>query len=284
MALKPKFEAETSTENEGDIATAAPATTTTNNNNEKKSVNTQTATASIATENAAVQATTAIAVAQTRAVATEDAAAQARSFQKQFQAMRGAGDFSYGNYDVYKGSQGAVKQTGQGAKTLGRWTKVALLSWDDSFVVSPGSKDKTSDGFMAYSKDGVTIDMVVGDEQKSFEGKSVGEYVDYLRDTEGFDKASRRRYVNLGCYVLGADHAKAEIGETVQITLSESSIPTFSKYQEALINKAKCVAMGLPGASLPENPFMFFVIAEAASKGGNDWTKLRISATLPSDM
>ena len=70
-------------------------------------------------------------------------------------------------------------------------------------------------------------------------------------------------------------------GTVVQITLSESSIPSFSRYQSELNDTARCVAMGIPGFKLAENPFRFFIIREVTSAKGNTWTKLNIKGALP---
>ena len=39
--------------------------------------------------------------------------------------------------------------------------------------------------------------------------------------------------------------------------------------------------MGLPGFTVPEDPFTFYYLREAASKGNQNWTKLKIVAELP---
>lgn len=230
---------------------------------------------------AAETATTAIAVAQSSAVATANAAQRAKEFQKEVNAMRGACDFSFGNYEVYKANNGSIVQMGGSEVDLGRWAKLRLIGWDESFQMSPGNDDKSSKDFVAYSKDGKTVDSVIGEDQRSFVGKSVDEYVTYLRETEGFDKAKCRRFIDLAVALLGTDSGDGPIGTVIQLTLSESSIPAFSRYQQQLNDNARCVAMGLPGFTLPEDPFTFFAIRELASKNNNKWTKLKISSTLP---
>jgi hypothetical protein len=158
------------------------------------------------------------------------------------------------------------------------------MSWDDHVEISPGESGASTKGFVAYSKDGKTIDSVIGEEQKGWVGKPVSEYVAYLRDTEEFSSTKSRRFIDTACAVLGSDSGDGPIGEIVQITLSESSIGAFSSYQEKLIGKARAVAMNLPGFSLPEDPFTFYFIREVAQKGDNKWTKLRIESTLPAKL
>lgn len=243
------------------------------------------ATETPAAPDAAATASTAIAKASASAVTTAEAANKAKGFQKEVEAMKGAFDFSFGNFDAYKGNNGEIAQTGGGDDSFGRWVKVRMLGWDEHYEVSPGEKDSKSKEFVAYSKDGKTIDHIIGEEHREYVGKTVDEYVTYLRETEEFDGAGSRRFIDIACAVLGADEADAEgVGKVVQITLSQSSIPAFSKYQENLKTTARCVEMGLPGFSIPEDPFQFYFIREVAKKGDNSWTKLKIETTLPNKL
>lgn len=230
---------------------------------------------------AKVEATTAIAAAATSSVATlNDAANMAKKFKAEVAAMKGAADFSYGSHRVFKGDNGAITEMSGDKLSLGRWAQVRLLAWDTSFVVSPGEQGKDSGGFVAYSKDGVTIDSVSGEEQKAWVGKSVEDYVTYLQETEEFEKAGRREFIDCECAVLSCED-EPEFNEVIQITLSASSIPAFRKYQADLEANAKCVQMGLKGFKLPEDPFTFFFLREVASKNSNTWTKLKIVSSLP---
>ena len=231
---------------------------------------------------AAVETAVAIAKASSTAVgAINDAAARAKAFKKEVEEMKGASSFDYGNYDVFKGNNGEIAQTAGDQVSLGRWAKVRLLSWDEHHEISPGEKGASTKDFVAYSKDGKVVDSVIGEELQSWVGKQVGEYVEYLRTTEEFDKTKVRRFVDTACALLGTDSGDGPMGSVIQITLSESSIPAFAKYQQQLQDNARCVAMGLPGFALPDDPFTFFFIREVAKKGDNSWTKLKISANLP---
>ena len=228
----------------------------------------------------AVQASTAVST-----MSRDEIARQAKAFQAELNEMKGAADFTFGNYEVYKGSNGEISKTGSGdGVSLGRWAKVRLLSWDDHHEISPGAQDKNSKDFVAYSKEGHVVDHVIGEELKSWVGKSVEEYVNYLRTTEGFDKAGSKRFVDLSAALLGTDSGDGPVGTVIQITLSPSSIPSFTKYQQALKDQARCAAMGLPGFSVPEDPFSFFVIREVVSANGNKWTKLNFAAQLPAKL
>lgn len=261
------------------VTSSGPAET------EAHSTETDAAQASTAQAEAAasVKATVAVATAQatSTAVSLADAAARAKAFQREVQDMKGASDFAYGNYRVFKGNNGEIAETGGDQAVLGRWAKVRLLSWDDHFEISPGDKGASTKDFVAYSKDGKTVDSVIGEELKSWVGKSVAEYVDYLRVTEEFPKTKNRRFIDLAVALLSTDNGDGPIGKVIQVTLSESSIQAFSRYQQDLQDTARCVAMGLPGFQLPEDPFTFFLIREVAKKGDDKWTKLKIEANLP---
>ncbi len=229
---------------------------------------------------AAVSATTAIAKASVSSLTSNEAAQAAKQFRKEVDAMRGAADFSYGTHRVFKFDNGAIKEMAGDKLSLGRWAKVRLLAWQNTFQISPGVQGKDSGQFVAYSDDGKTIDHVIGEELKSWEGKSVDDYLTYLRDEEEFDKAAKREFIDTEVALLDCED-EPEFKEVIQITLSSSSIPAFKRYQSELESTAKCVAMGLPGYKLPEDPLTFYFLREVAAAKGNTWTKARISQTLP---
>lgn len=229
-------------------------------------------------------APTAPAPATSRAVTTTSKG-EASAFQKEVEAMKGAADFSYGNYPVYKGNNGEIVNINDNKDSLGRWVKVSMIAWDDHYEVSPGSQSEKSKEAVAYTKDGVTIDSVIGKERfGGWVGKNAMDYVNFLRDEEDFSEAGIRRFIDVACvvheYESGADIA----GEIIQITLSESSIPSFSAYQEKLKAKAKAVARGIPGVVVPEDPFTFYFLRELAEKGSNKWTKLKVLDKLPAKL
>jgi len=229
---------------------------------------------------AAVSATTAIAKAATSSLSTNDAAQAAKNFKKEIEAMRGAADFSYGSHRVLKADNGVIKELAGEKLVLGRWVKVRLLAWQNTFQVSPGEQGKDSGQYVAYSSDGKTIDYVIGEDYKSWIGKSVQDYLKFLKEDEEFEKAAVREFIDTECAVLGCED-EPDFHEVVQITLSSSSIPAFKRYQSDLEATAKCVVMGLPGYTLPPDALSFYFIREVAQKNSNTWTKLRVAASLP---
>lgn len=225
-------------------------------------------------------ASTAIAKAASTGLSTNEQVAAAKNFKREVEAMQGAADFSYGSHRVFKAKDGVIKETSGDKLVLGKWLKGRLLAWDRHFEISPGEEGKSSGEFVAYSLDGVTIDNVIGEEQKKFEGQPVQDYLKFLREEEEFDKASSREFIDLQVAAMGSDE-EPDFSGVIQITLSSSSIPSFKRFQSELEATAKCVAMALPGYKLPENPFDIYFIREAAEKGKNSWTKMRLSSTLP---
>ena len=232
---------------------------------------------------AVVESTTAIAKAATSSLTSNEAVNAAKNFKKEVEAMKGGADFSYGSHRVFKAKDGVIKESGGDKANLGRWVKGRLLAWDRHFEISPGEDGKDSGTFVAYSMDGITIDNVVGEEVKQWEGQPVEDYLKFLREEEEFDKASKREFIDTEVAVLGCED-EPEFHEVVQITLSSSSIPAFKRYQSDLESTAKCVAMGLPGYTLPVDPFALYFIRESAEKGKNSWTKLRLAASLPAKL
>lgn len=209
--------------------------------------------------------------------------AEASAFQKEVEAMKGAADFSYGNYPVFKGNNGEIMQTG--GDKLGRWVKVSMIAWDDHTEVSPGSKSEKSKEAVAYSNDGIVIDSVIGkDEYGSWVGKKVTDYVEFLKNDGDYPEASASRFVDIACVVHESDSEDKFNGEIIQITLTKSSIPSFQSYQEQLVGKAKAVARGIPGVKLPADPFTFYFLRDVTTKGDNTWTKLKVVSVLPAKL
>jgi hypothetical protein len=233
-------------------------------------------TAATSTQSAPAQATT-------KAV-TVSKRAEASAFAKEVEEMKGAADFAYGNYAVFKGNNGALVQTGDGGGNLGRWAKVSMIAWDDHFEISPGSKSEKSKDAVGYSKDGETVDSIIGSQYGNWVGKPVAEYVHFLQTDADYPDAKMGRFIDVACVVHEADSEDAFNGEIIQVTLSQSSIPSFSQYQEKLVMKAKAIARGIPGVVVPEDPFTFYFLRELASKNGNNWTKLKVLDKLPAKL
>lgn len=201
------------------------------------------------------------------------------SFKAEVEAMKGAIDFAYGNYPMFKASSGKLKCK-EPVASLGAWTRGNMIGWNDRVQVSPG-EGKSKD-LVAYSDDCATISKVIGEAGSGWIGRAVADYVQHLRVDQNCNLAKASVYVDVAFAVTECESNSIDfVGEVVQITLSPSSIPSFKSYQEKLKATAMCVAKGLPGFKLPEDPFHFYFLVEDASKGDNEWAKLKVLAKLP---
>ena len=210
------------------------------------------------------------------AASTPSAAA---AFKAEVEAMKGAIDFSFGNYPSFKPAGGKLKCK-EPVASLGSWVRGTMIGWNNRVQVSPG-EGKPKD-LVAYSDDCVTISKVIGEGGADWEGRPVAEYLLHLRGDQGCNLAKASTYVDVAFAVAECESNSTEfIGEVVQIVLSPSSATGFTSYQEKLKATAMCVAKGLPGFKLPEDPFHFYFLVEDASKGDNEWAKLKVLAKLP---
>lgn len=201
------------------------------------------------------------------------------SFKAEVEAMKGAVDFSFGNYPMFKASGGKVKCKDP-VTSLGEWVFGRMIGWNDRVQVSPG-EGKSKD-LVAYSDDCVTISKVIGEAGEGWVGRSVADYVQHLRVDQNCILAKSSVYVDVALALFKCESSSVDfIGEVIQITLNPSSISSFKSYQEKLKTTAMCVAKGLPGFKLPDDPFSFYFTVEAAAKGDKAWEKLKVLAKLP---
>lgn len=224
---------------------------------------------------------TAIAVAQASAVATVSPNVGSQ-FLAQIEEMRGAMDFSYGNFSIFKGNQGDISG-GDPSVSLGRWVKVVMIAWDEHWQSNPGSDVDEAKDTVAFSRDGVKIDNIIGEQYREHTTKTLDEYVEWLKVNTQFTEADKSRYIDLCVIPQEVENpgAVALIGEPLQITLNPSSLSSFKAYQETLKAKARAVERKVPGMSLPDDPFTFYLSVQAAEKGGKKWTKLQVTPSLP---
>ena len=209
-------------------------------------------------------------------VSTTSAAA---AFKAEVEAMKGAIDFSFGNYPSFKPAGGKLKCK-EPVASLGSWVRGTMIGWNNRVQVSPG-EGKPKD-LVAYSDDCVTISKVIGEAGADWEGRPVAEYLLHLRGDQGCNLAKASTYVDVAFAVAECEsNLKEFIGEVVQIVLSPSSATGFTSYQSKLTATAICVEKRLPGFKLPEDPFNFYFQVEDAVKGDKEWQKLKVLAKLP---
>jgi hypothetical protein len=169
----------------------------------------------------------------------------------------------FGTFPRLIGANGAVCVKTDNSRNLGETVDVQLLSWSETFVVSPGSDKEEAKDFVRYSRDGVTIDET---------GEDVNQYLKYLRETEGYKDASKKKYIELIGFLTASQKSGGPTGEIVQVSLSPQSLLTFQAY---MANVAVRVRLGQITAEGVEN---IRVTAEGKSGNGRNWTILKVGA------
>lgn len=241
---------------------------------------TTTAVAENTAETTKESTTTAVAApARTAVVGAE----KTRAFKEELDSMRDAVSFDYGVLPTFKGTNGSLRETGaNGTRSFGSWVQGRMMAYSGFTQVSPGGSEQKLKGFVAFSRDNKTIDQVIGDGvERSYVGRSVQEYVDYLRNVEKLDKASAKPYLNIAILVTDSekgDKSGVEAGDVVTLVLSQTSITSFTAYEEKLRLAERAAAMGLPGKALPDDPFMLRFTCEVTRNTQNqEWTKLNVA-------
>jgi hypothetical protein len=145
-------------------------------------------------------------------------------------------------------------------KALGDEIVFELMSWQDSFVVTPGD-DKAPKETLRYSDDGVVCS----------DGTLVQEHLADLRSL-GYHKAAvKQRLVVVGS-VISCSKSKELDDELVQLDLSPQSRASFLNYALGCVNKIRL------GKLTEDQVLKIKATAEVVTMGGNPFTKLAFSA------
>lgn len=147
-------------------------------------------------------------------------------------------------------------------KSLGDEITFELLSFQDSFVVSPGD-DKAPQDVVRYSDDGLTCS----------DGTSVQEHLHWLK-TNGYPKAAVKSRVVVVGAVLTTSKASDLVGTLVQLDLSPVSRTHWMRY---MANSAFMVRAGKYTA---EQLTKVKAVAETAVNGTNTFTFSRFSVAV----
>lgn len=110
-----------------------------------------------------------------------------------------------------------------GDKQLGNQIKLQLLSWNVKYVIVSGSQDKEATEFFKVSYDGENL---VG-------GGSVEEYINWLKNVKGYEKAGKKQYIDLWGYLIaanGKDLAEDDC-KTVNVQVAPYSASKFHAFQ-----------------------------------------------------
>ena len=145
-------------------------------------------------------------------------------------------------------------------KPVGDQVVFELMSWQDSYVVSPND-DRGPKDCVRYSDDGIVCS----------DGTLVADHLAYLRSL-GFAKAScKQRAVVVGS-IISCSRTPELDDELVQFDLSPQSRASFLNYALGCVNKLRL------GKLTSEQVTKIKATAEVVSMGGNPFTKLMFSA------
>lgn len=169
-----------------------------------------------ATDKAKVSASAAIAKAQTTAVGA--VAPKMVAVLSDFENALPPVDF--GVLPRLKGSQGLILD-GDNHK-LGSTLQMTLISFNDLYVITTGEDDEASNSLVRYSLDGSTIDST---------GEAVSDYIQRLKDVEGYEGAEMKRYCELVGILNSSDVESDHLGNMVQISLSPQSRKAWEAYR-----------------------------------------------------
>ena len=204
MALRKNFETETETE----------TTTAT----EEGTMNTTTATP---VSSPAAEASTAIAKASATSVAAARSFAPALADAENVISPQDVADLGPGAFPKLTVDLGGFLMD---KKDIGQKIRVELISWNKRWVVSPGVQNAEANELVKFSMDGVNL---------SGDTRTVKEYVNFLRDVEGYKDAAVKEYYSLWgnlVYANGADVAPID-QRMVEVQLSPQSVGQFKAFQ-----------------------------------------------------
>lgn len=166
--------------------------------------------------------------------------------------------------DRIQASNGNFMDKGKGSGvSMGDQIQLRLVSWQDSYQVSPGSDDAEAKQYVRYSDNGKTLS----------DGSSIAEYVQRLKTELGYPKAACDHRVVIAGVLEATTKETRLAGGLVQIDLSKTSRSEFDKYR---VGTAFKIGKGL---LKPEHAMLMTMTAEVAAANGKEWTLVRFEPT-----
>lgn len=168
--------------------------------------------------------------------------------------------------DRVQANNGKFLDLGKNKADMGDTIQMQLLSWQQTWQISPGSNDPSSKEFVRYSEDGVVTK----------QGENIAEYLEKLR--EQFPKAKMDERCTLVGVLVGSEKDSRLEGELFQIDLSSTSRAEFDKYRLATAYK---IGKGLLDPAAAQ---LMTMTAEVASFKENSWTLVRFTPTVSEEV
>lgn len=133
-------------------------------------------------------------------------------------------DIEFGTVARLVGATGIVQAKLNGKKLdLGESIEIEMVSFNDTYQVSPGDDTPKGKAAVKYSKDGKMID--------GLPGVTVDAYLAKLINSDGFPKAALKKYVSLvGILNKVTDEKKDQslVGSMVEVSLSPTAGKAFN--------------------------------------------------------
>lgn len=165
-----------------------------------------------------------------------------------------------------KSGSGNIKD--ENGVDYGRYVEMQLLSYHDSWTISPGSDNDESKDKVRYSLDGKTIDGT---------GESVDEYIAFIKSEAGggYNNANKKQYLILAGILSDCEKSKEKVSSVVQVSLAPKSGATFVNYHMQLSVQVMQSKRDIKGAEMIR---LDATAASATIKGSSkDYTKLVVT-------
>lgn len=145
-------------------------------------------------------------------------------------------EVDFNTFPRYRDDKGTIGDTA--GNEAGSWVELMVVSWSDSWMVAPGDDSEKAKEFVRYSRDGLTIRS-----EDDWNGKTCDEYVTYLRDEMGYEKAGVRKYTNIYGMLVAAEQDDCPgLQQVIQLALAPTSGAAWQSY---MVNRTLRARMGL---------------------------------------
>lgn len=169
---------------------------------------------------------------------------------------------NWNTLDRIQANNGNFLDVGNSKASMGAEIQVQLLSWQDSYQVSPGSDDEEAKQHVRYSDDGIV----------TTKGENIAEYLQKLHGV-GYTKAACDHRVTIAGVLVGSEKDCRLEGELIQIDLSKTSREEYDKYK---IGTAFKIGKEMLTA---DEALTMTMKAEVANWKGKSWTVVKFSPT-----